>query len=194
MSSSTEARPLRRRADAERNRSLLLAAARDAFAAADDEAAVSLEAIARSAGVGIGTLYRNFGTREALVEALYGSELDEVTAAADALVAGHPGDEALRHWAERYGRFVAAKRGMLGALRASVGGPERMRNETRGRIVATVGRLLAVGVADGTLRGDVDADDVTDLLVGLFVATDPRSAERVRRLLDVLVDGLRPRP
>src|ERR1700712_1258271 len=88
------------RADAQRNRDALIAAATTAFATADDT--VALETIARSAGVGIGTLYRHFATREALVEAVYAAELDDVTASAASLLAELPPDQALRAWMQRY--------------------------------------------------------------------------------------------
>lgn len=97
------------RADARRNRERLLASAAAAFAAADGP--VSLEAIARDAGVGIGTLYRHFPNREALVEAVYSAELAEVAASAVELLDRHPPVIALRRWMDRYAAFVAAKRG-----------------------------------------------------------------------------------
>ncbi|NNC13682.1 TetR/AcrR family transcriptional regulator [Planctomonas sp. JC2975] len=186
-------KPVKLRADAVRNRALLLASARDAFDAAHDDTAVSLEAIARSAGVGIGTLYRNFPTRESLVEALYRSELDAVVASADDLLTGRTAFEALRLWMDRYTRFVATKQGMTTALRAAWSSGALRMSETRERISATVGRMLAAGAVDGTIRPDVDASDATDMLVGVFVATgDAKDADRVGRLLDLLMDGLRP--
>lgn len=182
------------RADAIRNRALLLTAARNAFAAANDDADVSLDAIARAAGVGIGTLYRNFPTREALVEALYASELDEVVEAASVLLAERrPGNETMRRWMDRYTRFVAAKQGMPSALRMAWASGSVSMRDTRARIRDTVAELLAAGAEDGTLRSDVTADDLTDMLVGVFVATgDAKNTERVGRLLDLLMDGLRP--
>ncbi|HEX7827788.1 MAG TPA: helix-turn-helix domain-containing protein, partial [Mycobacterium sp.] len=109
------------RADAHRNRERLLAAATAAFTAADGTT-VSLEAVARDAGVGIGTLYRHFPNREALVEAVYRAELAEVSASAAELLEQHAPVAALRHWMTRYASFVAAKQGMaesLGAMFAS---------------------------------------------------------------------------
>lgn len=184
----------RLRADAARNRALLLETARAAFAAADDDTTVSLEGIARAAGVGIGTLYRHFPTREALVEALYVSELDDVVNAADALLAEHSAFDALRLWMDRYTHFVATKQGMPNALRAAWSSGTLRMPETRARISGTVGRMLAAGAEDGTIRDDTTASDVTDLLVGLFLATgDAKDHERTARLLDLLADGLRPR-
>lgn len=190
--STTEAP--RMRADAVRNRTLLLATAREAFAAADDDTSVSLESIARAAGVGIGTLYRHFPTREALVETLYVSELDDVANAAGALLAEHTGFDALRLWMDTYSHFVATKQGMPNALRAAWSSGTLRMSDTRERISGTIGKLLAAGAADGTIRADVTAADVTDMLVGIFVATrDAKDQSRISRLLDLLVDGLRPR-
>ena len=107
-------RPLR--ADAQRNRDKLIAVARTAFAAADDT--VPLEGIAREAGVGIGTLYRHFPTREALVEAVYAAELDNITSSVPALLDQLPPQLALRAWLGSYGAFAAMKRGMVDTLRA----------------------------------------------------------------------------
>lgn len=179
------------RADARRNREKLLAAARDAFAAADG--AVALEAIARDAGVGIGTLYRHFPTREALVEAVYAAELDDVTAGPPALLSDLPPDAALRAWMDRYAAFVASKRGMLATLRA--GGSSGMATPMlRERITGAIATILDAGARTGAFRAGVEPDDVTTLLIGIFhdMATvdDP---ERTARLLDLVVDSLRPR-
>jgi AcrR family transcriptional regulator len=190
--SSVEAPRLR--ADAARNRALLLATARDAFAASEDDTTVSLEGIARAAGVGIGTLYRHFPTREALVEALYVSELDGVAKAAGDLLAEHFAFDALRLWMDRYTRFVATKQGMANALRAAWASGSLRMSDTRASISGAIGRMLEAGASDGTIRDDVTADEVTDMLVGMFLATgDAKDERRVGRLLDLLADGLRPR-
>jgi AcrR family transcriptional regulator len=178
------------RADAARNRALLLDTARGLFQRADGET-VSLEAIARSAGLGIGTLYRHFPTREALVAALYRSELDELSSVADELLADRTADDALRSWIVRYAEFVATKHGMRDALQLAWAGDGVPLGETRTRVTAVIDRLLAAGAADGTLRADVRPDDVTATLVGVFLAT-PRGAddEQRRRMFDLVVDGL----
>ncbi|WP_318213885.1 TetR/AcrR family transcriptional regulator [Streptomyces sp. SCL15-6] len=181
-------RPVRR--DARRNRDKLIAAAQNAFAAA--EGPVSLEAIARRAGVGIGTLYRHFPTREDLVDAVYATELDAVTASVPTLLDQHPADVALRAWMGRYAAFVATKRGMRETLRAGFASG-RIAAPSRERVTATVATILEQGAADGTLRTDADPEDVTMLLVGVFVAiTDGAPRERTDRLLDLLTDALRP--
>src|SRR5271170_2390867 len=110
--------PKQLRADAQRNREAILAAASKLFARSGT--AVPLEDIAAHAGVGIATLYRNFPTRDALVEAAYRSEVAQITAAATELLAAHPPDVALELWLDRYVDYVAAKRGMSDALRADV--------------------------------------------------------------------------
>jgi AcrR family transcriptional regulator len=174
------------RADARRNRERLLQAATAAFAAAG--AAVSLESIARAAGVGIGTLYRHFPTREALVEAVYRAELAEVSASATDLLKFHRPADALRRWMDRYASFVAAKRGTAESLRAIALSGAIEPSETRASIVAAVRLLLEAGAADGSLRGDVRADDVVTSLLGILLAS--ASAEQSGRMLDLLLDGL----
>jgi AcrR family transcriptional regulator len=180
------------RKDAQRNRELLLAAARSAFSAADDS--VALETIARDAGVGIGTLYRHFPSREALVEAVYAAELDDVTASARILRDTLPADEALQAWMSRYAEFFATKRGMIGVLRAGWASGRISAPTTRARVTAAIASILDAGARSGALRSDVDPDDVTSLVVGAFVSATPdRTSEQTDRLLSLIVDGLRPR-
>ncbi|WP_328318860.1 TetR/AcrR family transcriptional regulator [Streptomyces sp. NBC_00388] len=179
------------RSDARRNREKLLTAARAAFTAADDT--VALEAIAREAGVGIGTLYRHFPTREALVEAVYAAELDDVTADATALLAGLPPEAALRAWMDRYAAFVATKRGMIDTLRAGWASGSMATPTTRERITAAIAGLLTAGVRAGSFRADVEPEDITALLFGVFLSTAAsNSPDRTARLLDLVVDSLRP--
>jgi AcrR family transcriptional regulator len=180
-------RPLR--SDARRNRDKIVAVARSAFTVADDT--VPLEGIAREAGVGIGTLYRHFPTREALVEAVYAAELDDVTDSAPAMLGEFPPDVALRAWLDRYAQFFMVKRGMINTLRAgwSAG---RITPRTRERINAVVTMFLSAGARSGSLRADVQADDVTAMLLGIFLSTAPNDTpEQTGRLLDLLVDAVR---
>ncbi|RKR76503.1 TetR/AcrR family transcriptional regulator [Frondihabitans australicus] len=183
------------RSDAARNRDRLRAAAAAAFEASAGSTAVSLEGIARDAGVGIGTLYRHFPTREALVEEVYRAELGAVCDTASTLLATLPPAEALRAWMDRYGAFVAAKRGMAETLRALLSaGVASAPGETRQRIRAAVGEMLAAGAAEGTLRADVAADDVVVSLIGVFLATaEAPDRDQAGRMLDLLVAGLRAR-
>ena len=184
--------PPRLRADAARNRERLIAAARDRFVGGDG--AVSLDSVARAAGTGIATLYRHFPTREALVEAVYRSELDALAGEAALLLGAHPAFDALRMWMDRYARFVATKRAMSEALHAAAASPTGAGSDTRVRIRRAIAVLLAEGVAGGTIRGDVEPDDVAVSLAGLVLMTaaapDPAQLGRV---LDLLMDGLRPR-
>jgi len=185
----TEPRPLR--ADARRNRDRLLEVAVHAFTGRAD---VPLDAIAREAGVGIGTLYRHFPTREALVEAAYRSELDRLCAAAPELLTDRPADVALRAWMDRFVDYMTTKRGMADALRAVTASGANPYAHSRDRMLDAVTRLLDAGVAAGSLRADVSAEDVLTGLSGVTLAAgDPERRDQAARLLDLLMDGLRHR-
>ena len=175
------------RSDARRNRDRLLEAAAAAFGAADGRP-VSLESIARDAGVGIGTLYRHFPSRDVLVEAVYRAELTEVAAAAGQLLERHSPKAALRRWMDRYASFVAAKRGMAESLHAIFDSGAMQPSQTRDSIVGAVDMLLRAGADDGSLRSDVPADDVVSSLIGIFLASG--SPEQTGRMLDLLVAGV----
>lgn len=154
-----------------------------------------MQDLAAAAGVGVGTLYRNFPTREALVDAVYSAELEEVTGCAAELLEQDRADVGLRMWMDRYAAFVQTKRGMLDTLRSGWAAGTIATPDTRARISAVIAAFLAAGAAQGTLRDDVEADDVTAALAGtLLFDAALGSAERTGRLLDLLVDGLRPRP
>ncbi|MDA0181133.1 TetR/AcrR family transcriptional regulator [Solirubrobacter phytolaccae] len=168
------------RADAARNREKLLSAAAEEFALRGSGA--SLEAVAKRAGVGIGTLYRHFPTREDLVAAAYAAEVDDLRAAADELLASFPPDEALARWMDRFVDYTATKRGMADVLTAD------MREATVGKIPGAIELLVGAGVKAGTIRADVDADDVRGMIGAVWKVTD---GERARRMLRVLIDGLK---
>ncbi|MEO6086697.1 MAG: TetR/AcrR family transcriptional regulator [Umezawaea sp.] len=189
---ATEKKPRAPRADALRNRDKLVQIARTAFATAED--AVSLEGIAREAGVGIGTLYRHFPTREALVEAVYAAELDDVTGSVPGLLRELPPDAALRAWMGRYAAFIATKRGMVDTLRAGwASGRIAAPTTTRERITGAIATILARGAEAGSLRADVDPQDVVALLLGIFFGTTAgNDSEQADRLLDLVMDALRP--
>jgi AcrR family transcriptional regulator len=182
-----ETRPLR--ADARRNRDRLLAVAVRAFS--QDGPDVPLDAIAREAGVGIGTLYRHFPTREALVEAAYRTELDRLCDAAPALLAELPPEQALRAWMDRFVDYMTTKRGMADALKALIASGGNPYAHSRDRMLAAVESLLAAGATAGTLRDDVTAADVLAGLSGVTLAAHQR--DQAGRLLDLLLDALRPR-
>jgi AcrR family transcriptional regulator len=179
------------RADARRNADRVLTAAVLAFAR--DGADASLRAIAKDAGVGIGTLYRRFPTREHLIWAVYRTEVDRICDLVPELLERNPPVRALRAWMESFLGFLAAKQGMAGALRIALGSDETQRLETRALITGALGTLLAAGAADGTVRPDADALDVMMAVGGIaLIAGEASQREQAARLLDLLMDGLRP--
>jgi AcrR family transcriptional regulator len=185
---SASPRPLR--ADAQRNRDRVLDAAVHAFS--QDGPDVTLESIAKSAGVGIGTLYRHFPTREALVDAAYRNELARLCDSADDLLASMPADVATRAWMDRFVDYMTTKRGMAEALRAVIAAGGNPFAESRDRLTAAIATLLAAGAAEGTVRADALATDVLGSLSGVtLVAGEPAQRENASRLLNLLMDGLR---
>ncbi|HTJ71420.1 MAG TPA: helix-turn-helix domain-containing protein [Actinospica sp.] len=181
------------RADAQRNRERLIEVARQAFAAGEGK--VSLEAVARDAGVGIGTLYRHFPNREALVEAVYRAERTRLCEAAAELLAELPPDRALRDWMDCFADYIEAKRELGDALRALIVSGAITKSEAREELSAAVQPLLDAGAAAGTLRADVRAQDVVVGSVGIFsVCALPEQRDQATRLLDLLFDGVRTAP
>lgn len=176
------------RSDARRNRERLITAAREAFTSGEPK--VSLESIARAAGVGIGTLYRHFPTRDALAEAVYQTEFAALRDSAAELLAELPPDAALRAWMDRFGEYVATKREMAEALRAVMSSISL--SEKRAELGEAARAVLEAGAADGSLRSDVLPEDVVAGIVGTFLATGPDQPEQATRLLDLMMDGLRP--
>jgi AcrR family transcriptional regulator len=177
------------RADARRNRDRLLAVAVRAFSQEGPD--VPLDAIAKEAGVGIGTLYRHFPTREALVEAAYRTELDRLCDAAPALLAELPPERALRAWMDRFVDYMTTKRGMADALKAVIASGGNPYAHSRDRMITAVDSLLDAGTRAGSLRADVAAADVLAGLSGVTLAAGER--EQAGRLLDLLFDALRAR-
>jgi AcrR family transcriptional regulator len=186
---TTDVRPLR--ADAQRNRDKLLDVAVRAFSVSGGPE-VTLEAIARDAGVGIGTLYRHFPTREALVEAAYRNELARLCDAAPELLRTEAPDRATRIWMDRFVDYMTTKHGMADALRAVIASGGNPFSESRDRLLAAITALLEAGAAAGTLRSDVDPSDVLTSLSGVSMATaNQAQQDQARRILDLLMDGLR---
>lgn len=179
-------RPLR--ADAARNRERLLATAAATFS--ERGADVPLEEIAKSAGVGIGTLYRHFPTRDALVEAVYLHDVEVLCNRADQLLADLPPDQALAEWMKLFVRHVKTKRGMLSVLKPLMASSSSLA-ETKGRAYLCASRLLSAGVAAGTVRDDIDGADLVRAVSGICVSTDQETALAAERLVNVIVDGLR---
>jgi AcrR family transcriptional regulator len=187
--SPSEPQPRRPRADAERNRARLLDAARAAFASGREP--VTLEQIARDSGVGIGTLYRHFPTREALVEALYRKELADLCASVDDLLATLPPDRALRAWMDRFADYVAAKREMADTLRVVFASGTVTVSHAREELAAA-SAVLAAGADTRTLRDDVRPEDIVALIVGSFTATSLAGGrEQLERMFDLLMDAVR---
>jgi AcrR family transcriptional regulator len=186
---STDAdRPLR--ADARHNRDRLLEAAARAFAREGSEA--SLKAIAKDAGVGIGTLYRRFPTREGLIEATYRNETARLCAAASEILQDAPAAEALRTWMDRFVDYMATKHGMADALRTVLVTGGDLRMKTRDLLTTAVATLMEAGVADDAIRPDVDPDDVLMALGGVtLIAGDASQHDLAGRLLDLLMDSLK---
>jgi AcrR family transcriptional regulator len=188
--SRSQGQPKRLRVDAERNRARLLDAARAAFASGP--APVTMEQVARDADVGIGTLYRHFPTREALVEALYRKELADLCASAGGLLAALPPERALRAWMDRFADYVRAKREMADALRAVFAAGSVTVSHAREQLTAAVQTILDAGIAAGTLRDDVRAEDIVATIVGMFTATSLAGGhEQLERMLDLLMDAVR---
>src|SRR5579859_2263832 len=180
------------RADALRNRERVLEAAKTVFSAGGSDA--SLEAVAREAGVGIGTLYRHFPTREALYEAVYRREVEQLGELAEALKSEASPVDALRRWLRANVEFVATKKGMAAALALAAGPPSELTAFSYERLTKAIGVLLDRAVASGEIRSDVGPEDLLRTLVGMCLLHDqPGWQAGVIRMLDVLVDGLRVR-
>jgi AcrR family transcriptional regulator len=178
------------RADAKRNRDRLLDAAVRAFSGGGADA--TLESIAKDAGVGIGTLYRHFPTREALVEAAYRNELARLCDGVADLLADLPPDEAARAWMDRFVDYMTTKRGMADALRAVVASGGNPFAQSRDRLIGAISMLLDAGARAGTIRADVEPGDVLVSLSGVSLAAgEPEQRAQASRMLDLLMDGLR---
>src|SRR5271156_589690 len=177
------------RADAVRNHERVLEAAKAVFSAGGPDA--SLEAVARRAGVGIGTLYRHFPTREALFEAVYRREVEQLADLAEQLKADVAPTEALRRWLRSNVEFVATKKGMSAALALAAHRSSELSAYSFDRLTRAVGALLDRAVATGEIRADIGPEDVLRALVGMcYLHDQPGWQASVLRLLDVFVDGL----
>jgi AcrR family transcriptional regulator len=180
------------RADSILNRERLLEAAAEIFAAGGAQA--SLEAVARRAEVGIGTLYRHFPTREALFEAVYRREVDQLADLADRLAREPDPVEALRAWLHAQVHLVAAKKGMIEGLQLAAHASSELKAYSFERLIRALSALLERGIAARAIRSDVSADDVLRAIVGLIYAQGGGDWQApALRLVDVFVDGLRAR-
>ncbi len=180
----------RTRSDRERNREHLIAIARSAFSEADAaNTSVSMDGIARRAGVGVATLYRHFPTRDKLAEAVYLSKLDELTAESPT-IPGSTGAVQLRDWMHRYAEFMLSKRGMMDTVRAAWISGAASDSDAAIRIRSVIGAMLDSGAADGSLQVAIRADDVTAALLGLLTAASPDDERQATRLIDWLLAAL----
>jgi AcrR family transcriptional regulator len=190
MTQASAALARKPRADALRNRERVLEAAKAVFSSGGADA--SLEAVARRAGVGIGTLYRHFPTREALYEAVYRREVEHLGELAEQLK-DEPGPvDALRRWLSCNVEFVATKKGMSAALALAAQASPELRSYSFDRLTKAASALLDRAVTAGEIRADVSAEDLIRALVGMcYMHDQPGWQHTVLRLLDVFVDGLR---
>jgi AcrR family transcriptional regulator len=180
-------RPPARRADAERNRDKILAAARDAFAQPGAE--VSMAEVSRRAGVGMATLYRNFPGRRELLEALYVEEVDAICAAADEVTGDTPG-AVLAAWLQRFFAFSASKRHIAAELLTHVDSSNPVFNENRDRVLAAGRPLLAAAQRSREVRDDLTLEQILDLTIA--IAKIQGEPGYLAPIVQAALDGLRP--
>jgi len=183
--------PRKPRTDAQRNRERILEAARKAFTSFGADA--SLDDIAKQAGVGAGTLYRHFPSRDALIEAVYRSEVEKLAAAERKFTESMPPIDALRTWMLLFVDHIAAKQIIAPALNSVVGGPSKLFEGSRGLIQGAIDALVKRAIASGDIRQDLDPFDLLRALIGVsHVASSPDWQQSARRLVDILIAGSRP--
>ncbi|MEU1056687.1 TetR/AcrR family transcriptional regulator [Streptomyces sp. NPDC005876] len=180
--------PRRTRSDALQNRERLLEVAAQVFAEQGLDTAPA--AIAKQAGVGVGTLYRHFPTREALIDAAYRHQLSRVCEKASDLLTQRPAAEATRIWMEHFLEYATAKSGMSAALNAVIASGVDPYADSRALLTDAVATLLDAGAHDGSLRTDVTSDDVLLLMGGIAYSVQHGSKEQACRLIDLLMDAL----
>jgi len=177
------------RADAARNRERLLEAAKAVFSGGASDA--SLEAVAKRAAVGIGTLYRHFPTREALYEAVYRREIEQLTEFAEHLTREPVPVDALRRWLRSAVEFIATKKGMSAALAIAVQGNPELRVYSFDSLTKAAGMLLDRAMAAGEIRSGISSEDLIRALIGMCALDNkPGWQTSVLRLIDIFVDGL----
>ena len=192
MADEGEAIPARKvRADAERNRARLLDVAKAAFA--DKGPGASLDEIARAAGVGIGTLYRHFPTRDALIEAVYLNETQQLAEAAGRLGASHAPVEALREWMGLFVDYIVNKRVLAETLGSLSGGTAAVTAKSGELLTSALTQVVDRAVASGDIQMDIDPFDLLRALAGVAnISAGPDAKQGAKRLIDVLIAGLRP--
>ncbi len=180
-----------RRSDAQRNRERILEVAKGAFTRYGADA--SLDEIAKTAGVGPGTLYRHFPTRDALIEAVYRSEVEKLAEAARGFAAAMSPVEALRAWLLLFVDYVAAKHIIAPALNSVAGGPTRLYEGSRSLIQRAIDELVKSAKKSGAVRRDVDASDLLRAVIGVsYVGSGADWQQSARKLVDILIAGSSP--
>jgi AcrR family transcriptional regulator len=183
--------PRKPRADAQRNRERILEIAKDAFTRHGVN--ISLDDVAKQAGVGPGTLYRHFPTRDALLEAVYRTEVGKLAAAERIFTKTMAPIEALRAWMLLFVDYIAAKQIIAPALNTMVGGPSKLFESTTSQITGAINGLVKRAIASGDMRPDIDSFDLLRALIGVSnVASAPNWAQSAKRLVEILILGSRP--
>ncbi len=183
--------PRKPRADAQRNRERILEIAKNAFT--QSGANISLDDVAKQAGIGAGTLYRHFPTRDALLEAVYRTEVEKLAAAQRKFTETMAPIEALQAWMLLFVDYIAAKQIIAPALNTIVGGPSKLFEATGTQIKGAIHALVERAIESGDIRPDLDPLDLLRALVGVSnVASGPDWAQSARRLVQILILGSRP--
>lgn len=185
--------PARRkpRTDAQRNRERILEVAKEAFTKSG--ANTSLDDIAKAARVGAGTLYRHFPTRDALIEAVYRTEVEKLAAAERKFAEDMPPIGALRAWMLLFVDYIAAKQIIAPALNTYVGGPSKLYEGSRAQIYGAIDALVRRAIKSGDIRRDLEPFDLLRALIGVsHVASSPDWQQSAKRLVDILITGSRP--
>jgi AcrR family transcriptional regulator len=178
------------RTDAQRNRERILEVAKEAFAKSG--ASTSLDDIAQQAGVGAGTLYRHFPTRDALLEAVYRTEVEKLALAQRKLAQEMAPIPALRAWMLMFVDYIAAKHIIAPALNTLVGGPSKVYESSRAQISGAIQALVERAIKSGDIRRDLEPFDLLRALIGVSnVASGPDWQQSARRLVDILITGSR---
>ena len=179
------------RADAQRNRERVLEVAKQAFTRYG--ASASLDDIAKEAGVGAGTLYRHFPTRDALIEAVYRTEVEKLAAAEGKFAESLPPLEALRAWMKLFVDYVEAKHIIAPALNTYAGGPSKLYETSKTQISGAINALVKRAIQSGDIRKDLEPFDLLRALIGVAsVASSPDWPQSAKRLVDILITGSRP--
>jgi AcrR family transcriptional regulator len=183
--------PRKPRTDAQRNRGRILEVAKEAFTRSGANA--SLDDIAKEAGVGAGTLYRHFPTRDALIEAVYRTEVEKLAAAERRFAAALSPVEALRAWMLLFVDYIATKHIIAPVLNAYVGGPSKLYECSRSQIQGAIDALVKRAIKSGDIRSDLEPFDLLRALIGVSnVASGPDWQQSAKRLVDILITGSRP--